>query len=73
MGPLSPCGSHWLRLEPFTQIRSRTLWIPNSGFEKGSEMLSLLENKTYQAGIFSLVVQSGTLAAQLEIQILKAF
>ena len=24
-GPLSPCGSHWLRLEPFTQIRSRTL------------------------------------------------
>ena len=24
-GPLSPCGSHLLRLEPFTQIRSRTL------------------------------------------------
>ena len=24
-GDLSPCGSHWLRLEPFTQIRSRTL------------------------------------------------
>ena len=27
-GPLSPCGSHWLRLGPFTQIRSRTLWVP---------------------------------------------
>ena len=26
-GPLSPCGSHWLRLEPFTQIRSRTLCV----------------------------------------------
>ena len=26
-GPLSPCGSHWLRSEPFTQIRSRTLWM----------------------------------------------
>ena len=24
-GPLSPCGSHWLRSEPFTQIHSRTL------------------------------------------------
>ena len=24
-GPLSPCGSHLLRLEPFTQICSRTL------------------------------------------------
>ena len=24
-GPLSPCGSHLLRSEPFTQIRSRTL------------------------------------------------
>ena len=24
-GDLSPCGSHWLRLEPFTQIHSRTL------------------------------------------------
>ena len=27
-GPLSPCGGHWLRLEHFTQIRSRTLcWM----------------------------------------------
>ena len=26
-GPLSPCSSHLLRLEPFTQIRSRTLWL----------------------------------------------
>ena len=24
-GPLSPCGRHWLRSEPFTQIHSRTL------------------------------------------------
>ena len=30
-GPLSPCGSHWLRLEPFTQIRSRTLCVQTAG------------------------------------------
>ena len=30
-GHLSPCGSHWLRQEPFIQIRSSTLCLWTSG------------------------------------------
>ena len=40
-GPLSPCGSHLLRLEPFTQIRSRTLWCTN---KKSGVLESIQEN-----------------------------
>ena len=32
-GPLSPCDSHWLRSEPFTQIRSRTLCSTKNSFD----------------------------------------
>ena len=36
-GPLSPCGSHWLRLEPFTQIRSRTLCKQDFDIQKNKQ------------------------------------
>ena len=50
-GPLSPCGSHWLRLEPFTQIRSRTLcfWF-NLDFLRNSDSSST--NLTFCSSFF---------------------
>ena len=43
-GPLSPCGSYLLRLEPFTQIRSRTLWTRQGIICGSNTVLCLLRN-----------------------------